>query len=245
MKGVKDAVLFTAIHDFLMVYLPNQRNCSPHTIRSYKYGVGSFLDFVTNQRKIPLSKVTFEMLDSKTIVGFLDDMETTRGCSVSTRNGRLNALRAFFHYSANTEPSTTIYQAEVDKVAMKKEDKSSIVKHLSEQAMKAVLEQPNVSTKKGLRDQFLMILLYDTGARIQEILSIRLKDLRLDKTSTVTVHGKNMKMRSIPLMEKTVMHLRNYLNVFHLGENLHTEKPLFYVIRDDIPREMCLSLIHI
>jgi len=73
MTGVKDTVLFTAIHDFLMVYLPNQQRCSPHTIRAYRYALGALLDFVTKRRNIPLSKVTFEMLDRKTIIAFLDD----------------------------------------------------------------------------------------------------------------------------------------------------------------------------
>jgi site-specific recombinase XerD len=239
MTGVKDTVLFTAIHDFLMVYLPNQQRCSPHTTRAYRYALGTLLDFVTKRRNIPLSKVTFEMLDRKTIIAFLDDIEKNRGCSIATRNGRLNAIRSFFHYAANTEPAAMIYRVEVDSIVVKKEDKPSIVAHLSEPAMKALLEQPNVSTKKGLRDQFLMILLYDTGTRIQELLNIRLQDLHLGKTATVTLCGKGSKTRSVPLMEKTVEHLHQYLKAFHREENLRTDKPLFYVIRDGIPRAMC------
>jgi len=239
MTGVKDTVLFTAIHDFLMVYLPDQQRCSPHTIRAYRYALGALLDFVTKRKNIPLSKVTFEMLDRKTIIAFLDDIETNRKCSIATRNGRLNALRSFFHYAANTEPAATIYRVEVDNVPVKKEDKSSIVAHLSEAAMKTLLEQPDVSTKKGLRDQVLMILLYDTGARIQEVLNIRLDDLHLGRNATVTLRGKGSKARSVPLMEKTVVHLRNYLKTFHREENLHTGRPLFYVIRDGSPKSMC------
>lgn len=239
MTGVKDAVLFTAIHDFLMVYLPNQQRCSPHTIRAYRYTLSALLDFVTRCNKIPLSKVTFEMLDRNTIIAFLDDMEKNHGCSISTRNTRLNAIRSFFHYAADVEPTATIYRVEVDNVPVKKEERSCIVEHLSETAMKTILEQPNVNTRKGLRDQFLMIILYDTGARIQEILNVCLQDLHLDKTSTVTLHGKGSKTRSVPLMEKTVVHLRNYLKVFHREENLRTERPLFYVIRDGSPKAMC------
>lgn len=239
MTGVKDTVLFSAIHDFFMVFLPVQQRCSPNTIRSYRYAIGALLDFVKKTRSTPLSKITFDMLDSKTISAFLDDIENNRGCSIATRNERLNAIRSFFHYVANTEPAAVIYTVEIDKVRIKKEDRTRIAPHLSEVAMKAILEQPDTKTRKGMRDQFLMIFLYDTGARIQELLDVRLQDLRLGNISTVTLIGKGSKARTVPLMTKTVIYLRNYIKMFHREEDMRTGKPLFYVIRDGVPKAMC------
>jgi site-specific recombinase XerD len=241
MTGVKDAVLFQSVHDFINVNLPNQRKCSQHTIRSYRHTLKSLLNFVKTNKQIPLSKVTFKMLDAKMIIAFLDSMEEANNWSISTRNQRLNTIRSFFHYAADFDPTATIYRTEVDKVAIKKQEKNYCVEHLNELAMKTVIEQPNTSTAKGLRNRFLMILLYDTGARIQELLNIRLQDLRIEKasTSTVTLYGKNSKIRSVPLMEKTVSHLHDYLKAFHNGETLCTERPLFYVLRDGIPKFMC------
>lgn len=74
---------------------------------------------------------------------------------------------------------------------------------MTEAAEKALLEQPDTKTKIGRRDQFLMIFLYDTGARIQEVLDIKICDIRIDKTPTVALHGKGKKIRSVPLMKDT------------------------------------------
>ena len=97
-------------------------------------------------------------------------------------------------------------------------------------AMTAIAEQTNTGTAKGLRDRFLIILMYDTGARIQEILNIRLCDLQMGRFPKVTLHGKGSKTRDVPLMEKTVQHLRKYLSEFHSAMPLSSETPLFYSV---------------
>lgn len=122
---------------------------------------------------------------------------------------------------------------------MKKPEKPNIIEYMSEAAVKVILEQPDTRTKKGLRDQFLMVVLYDTGARIQEALDIRLRDIHLGKTSTILLHGKGSKARSIPLTEKTVEHLHNYISVFHPGESAYSDQYLFYVARCGQKNRMC------
>jgi site-specific recombinase XerD len=92
------------------------------------------------------------------------------------------------------------------------------------------LAQPDGSTEKGLRDRFFMILMYDTGARLNEMISIKLPDFRLGKTPTITLHGKGNKERSVPLMERTVEHLREYIEVFHHGTAMSANTDLFYVV---------------
>lgn len=108
---------------------------------------------------------------------------------------------------------------------------------MSEAAVKALLEAPDTSTKMGLRDQFLMI--YDTGARNQEALDVKICDLRIDKTPTVTLHGKGDKIRVVPLMKDTVKHLHNYMAVFHKGETWLSSEWLFYVERKGTRSAMC------
>ena len=107
---------------------------------------------------------------------------------------------------------------------------------MSETAVKALLAAPDTRTKMGLRDQFLMIFLYDTGARIQEALNVKICDLRIDKTPTVTLHGKGGKIRVVPLMKDTVQHLHNYMGVFHKGESVFSTEWLFYVERKGFPQ---------
>ena len=239
MAGIADVTLFSLVHDFFRIYLPDMRHSSPHTIRAYQTSLELLFDFVKNKKKISLSEITFEMIDHSMLSSFLDWLEHERGCSVSTRNHRLMCISAFYAYAAKMEPTTVIHQAELCKVPRKKPDKPEIIEYMSESAVKAILAQPDTSTPKGLRDQFLMIFLYDTAARIQETLDIRLADIRPGKTPTVILRGKGSKVRTVPLMEKTVEHFQNYSKVFHPGESAHSEQYLFYVLRCGQKNRMC------
>ena len=84
-----------------------------------------------------------------------------------------------------------------------------------------------------------MIFLYDTGARIQEVLDVKICDIKVDRTPTVTLHGKGKKTRIVPLMKDTVKHLQNYMKVFHPGETWMSSEWLFYVERKGIRNAMC------
>ena len=228
---VKDTLLFGLIHDFFKVYLPTQRNSSKHTIVSYKTAVDNLLDYVTAEKNIPLAAVTFKMIDSKMLASFLSGIEG-KGNSITTRNHRLACIRAFYAYAAKMEPAAVIHYDEIFKVPLKKSAEPKGVEYMSEAAISAVLAEPDASTEKGLRDQFIMLLLYDTGARIQELMDITLRDLYLGKSPSVTImHGKGDKTRVVPISEKTVEHCKNYVSVFHADEQPYSAAPLFYTIR--------------
>jgi len=239
MTGVVDVTLFSLVHDFFKVYLPNMRHSSPHTIRAYQTSLEMLFDFVKSEKQINLSEITFEMISHNMISSFLDWLELERGCSISTRNHRLMCICAFYAYAAKMEPTTVVYQAELAKVPRKKPTKPEVIEYMSETAVKSILAQPNTAMPKGLRDQFLMVFLYDTAARIQEALDVRLKDTNLGKTPTVTLRGKRSKIRTVPLMEKTVEHFKNYINVFHSDESVYSEQYLFYVVRHGQKNRMC------
>jgi site-specific recombinase XerD len=119
---------------------------------------------------------------------------------------------------------------EAKKIPLKKNKTKNLVEHMSESALATILAQPDAATSKGLRDRFFMVLMYDTGARMQEMLDLKLCDLRLGKTPTVTLHGKGDKTRSVPLMTRTVEHLRAYLSEFHKESGLSADTHLFYLI---------------
>lgn len=238
MARLKDKLLFTLIHDFLKIYLPGQKCSSPHTIRNYRISIDMLLNFVKKEKGITLADITFEMLDANTIVSFLDYLENERGCSVSTRNQRLKCLHSFFNYAATIEPAAVLYQAEIRKIVLKKEPEKDIVDFMSETAVKALLEAPDTSTKKGFRDLCYMALSYDTAARVQEMLNLKIRDLTFGTTATVLLHGKGSKIRTVPLMEKTVSLLKRYIDVFHSGENAFSDEYLFYVERQNERRQM-------
>jgi site-specific recombinase XerD len=238
MSKVTDELLFKLIHNFLIVYLPSQRNSSPNTIRAYREAIEMLLDYITQQNGIPLFKVTFRMLDEKTVSAFLNSLETERGCGISTRNHRLKCFRAFLKYAAMVEPTAVMHQAELFKIPFKKETEVKTVKYLSETAVKALLTEPDTTKEKGLRNRFFMIFAYDTAARVQELVDIRLKDIKLGKTPTVIITGKGSKTRTVPLMKPTILHLNNYFDVFHYRETMLSDRPLFYSIRSGIPQPL-------
>ena len=183
-----------------------------------------------NCKQISLGDVTFNHLTTEVILSFLEYLEIGRGCSVLTCNTRFAAIRAFMDYAADRDLTLVANLNKLKKVPFKKPDNTVTVDYMSMTAITAIIEQPDTSMPKGLRDQFFMILLYDTGARVQEILNIKLRDLQLGRLPKVILLGKGRKTRIVPLMEKTVLHLKKYLLVFHPNPASATDLPLFYSV---------------
>ena len=233
---VADEILFRLFRDYFKLYLPKMRECSKHTIRSYRTAINSLLDFVKAEKKIGLDEVTLNMLTDKMVVKYLDSLKEN-GNSASTRALRLTCIKAFFSYAAEVEPTSVFDAGKITKIEVGKEAKHKLIDYLSEPAIKALLEQPDPTTEKGLRDQFILLMMYDSAARLQEIRSLTLRDIIWDKEVSVTLHGKGNKTRIVPLMKPTVEHLKNYLKVFHPSydrkENAYTDAPLFYVVQHD------------
>jgi site-specific recombinase XerD len=238
MTRVKDKVLFSLVHDFFKVYLTKMTNRSPNTVYAYRESLDALLDFVKAEKKISLSKVTFEMIDRHMLTKFLDSLEA-KGCSITTRNHRLNRIRAFYKYAAKMELTAVIHQDEILKVPLKTTEKSDIIEYMSEDAVKSILAAPDTKTPKGLRDQFLMVLLYDTGARIQEIMGMRVRDIRKGKKPTVTIHhGKGGKTRTVPILRSTLEQFEHYVRVFHPAVNEYSDEFLFYVVQHGQKNQM-------
>ena len=230
MTGFGGSTLFELIHDYLKIYLPKQYQVSPNTIRSYRESLELLVDFVKERKYIQLQDVTFEMLSADIILSFLDYLEISRGCSVTTRNNRLAAIRAFFGYAADRDVTTVANLNELKKVPVKKPNEVSVVEYMSMAAITAIVEQADINTYKGLRDRFFMVLMYDTGARIQEMVDIKLCDLQISKISKITLHGKGNKTRVVPLMERTTQYLQKYMAEFHKNTPLSSQTPLFYTV---------------
>ncbi|KMW10090.1 hypothetical protein HMPREF9470_05603 [[Clostridium] citroniae WAL-19142] len=208
--------LFPLIHDYLKTYLPKQRNVSHNTIRSYRKALEELLDYTKEHEQIPLGQIAFEHLTADAIFFFLEYLQTEKGCSTSTCNARFAAIRAFMDYAADHDVTLVAELNKLKKVPFRKpDDTTATVEYMSMAAITAIIEQPDATTSKGLRDRFFMILLYDTGARVQEMLNIRLSDIQLGPLPKVTLFGKGRKTRVVPLMEKTAQHLKKYLLKFH------------------------------
>ena len=229
MGKIKDIELFTLIHDFFKTYLPEQRKASPHTIRAYQKSLDGLLDYAAAQKSISLCEITFASIDHDMLSGYLDHLEKN-GCSISTRNHRLKGIRAFYSYVAMRKPALAIHQTEIHKVPFKKAETVVSIDYMIETAMGALLAQPDPSDRKGLRDQFLLLLLYDTAARVQEIVDIKVCDIKRGKAPTAVLYGKGSKTRTVPLMKKTMQHFERYMKVFHPDTDEYSARPLFYSV---------------
>ena len=230
MKRAADPQFFIQVRGFLTVYLPRQKCLSPHTIKAYRDTLNLLRQFLRDQKQIPFTAITFDQLDHVVIEEFLAWLGSARQCRASTRNHRLAALRSFFHYAALQEPALMAAYAELQKVPAAKVVVPP-VEYLSDKALQVLLAQPNAHTHRGLRDQFLLVLLYDTAARIHEVLNLRLKDFNLDvPVPFVYLNGKGHKIRAVPLLSKTVDHLDYYLHNFHPEATRSDQDFLFYTV---------------
>lgn len=231
MGRIKSSDLFQFLHDYLRVYLPDQRCASPHTIKAYRETLNQFMDYLVNTTDVSLEKVTFDCFSYDEVSSYLDWLVSEKNCSVSTRNHRLAVIRSFMSYAVSRNSEYMIYKNALSGIPISKSPVFSGIEYMSENAVRALLAQPDSHTRKGLRDQFLMILMYDSAARIQEILNLKVCDIRCGTTPTATLLGKGSKVRTVPLMPETIAHFRNYRNAYHADEDEHSTQPLFYVIR--------------
>lgn len=227
MKNDKDK-LFKYLKDFFTIYLPKQRNSSSHTIISCKQTWNLLLKYINKSLNINLANLTFKDINRQVVIGFLDTMEEEKGWTVSTRNQRLACIRSFFKYASAIEPLLVIYYNELKGIPLKKNiNTSHIIEFMSIDTLKVLLQQPDTSTKIGVRDLFFMVLMYDTAARDCEMLGMKFCDLN-EKEKTVYLMGKGSKPRLVPITADTVKHFQNYAKIYHSDKD--GTQPMFYTI---------------
>jgi len=211
---------------FFGEYLPGTRNLSGNTIMAYRDSFRLLLLFCQDFCNTPIEKLTIKMLDDKMVIRFLDWVQEERRCSIATRNQRLAALHAFFRYVQAQAPESLLYCQKILQIPFKKHHKPIVV-HLTAEQTRSLLAAPNPETKSGRRDMTLLSVLYDTGARVQELCDLRVRDVRLDYPAVISLTGKGRKTRRVPLMDNTEALLRSYMAENQLERNSNLDAPLF------------------
>jgi site-specific recombinase XerD len=212
--------------EFLAGYLPEQKNVSKNTIRSYRDTFKLLIAYCQEIKGIPSERITLNLLSSEWITGFLGWLEGERKCSISTRNQRLAALHSFFRYVQAEEPAGMFHFQKVTAIPIKRV-KRTVVEYLTPEAMKLLLEQPDKHTPRGRRDLTLISVLYDSGARVQELIDMRVCDVTLHVPAVLTLTGKGNKSRRVPLMKNAASLLQSYLMENKLDKPWKNEQPLF------------------
>ena len=212
---------------FLTGHLAGLRGCSPNTIASYRDTFKLLISWLRDERSIPPGKLTLDCLDAAAITGFLNWLEAERRNSISTRNQRLAAISSFCAWMQTEDPARMACWQDILAIPAKKQARPAI-SHLTVEQARRLLAQPDRSTRQGRRDATLLATLYDTGARVQELADLAVRDIRLQHPAMVSLTGKGRKTRHVPLAGNTTELLAAYLAEHRLDEPGHDDHPVFY-----------------
>jgi integrase/recombinase XerD len=227
MNSSKPNALGRMLRSFFADHLPRVRGSSPHTILNYRDTFVLFLRFVADRHKRSVSQLDLSDLDPPEVLAFLEHLETTRHNLVATRNVRLAAIHAFFRYCATADPTQVEHCQRVLAIPFKRTG-SRPIHYLEYEEIQAVLGSIDRTTADGRRDYVLLAIMFNTGARVQEIVTLCVRDLRLEALPQVRLFGKGRKERWCPLWPQTAELLRAWL-----GESISPDRPLFCNHRGD------------
>lgn len=198
------------LQQYFCQYLIDQRDLSPDTIKAYRDTFKLLLRYFEKQCRRKVERLCVADLDAPRILKFLQFLERRRDNGPRSRNARLAAIRSFFRYVVSVEPLLLPVAQRVLSIPVKRFE-HHCVGFLSREQMQSLLDAPVVSSRTGIRDRALLMLMYNTGARVSEIVALRVGDVRLESGGSVHIRGKGRKQRSVPLWPKTVELLRQWL----------------------------------
>lgn len=218
MKNKLPQYLKEYMNDYLLV----QKNFSVHTISSYKYTFNEFLKFCINIKNMNIKNITLDTFEKTIILEFLDYLENDKENSIATRNNRLKNIKAFLKYIYPNETDRILQFQKVFDIPLKKEEEKPM-EYMTVDVLELLLKQPNLSTITGRRDLTLLATLYDTGARVSELINLKVRDVKFDNNSTtIKLFGKGSKTRIVPIVSNTEKLLKQYLKEHNLvNQNDH------------------------
>jgi integrase/recombinase XerD len=190
--------LLSLTQSFFSDYLQGTRGASPHTVRAYRDAVKLFLLFLAGYQHRNIADVTLEDIQSEAVLAFLNHIESHRGNSAATRNSRLAALHSFVQHLLRQDVTRAGQYAGILAIRPKRARQRTIA-YLEPEEARAVIEAISFHNWQGRRDRALLLLLYNTGARVSEVLALRAGDIRLDRMRQVRFLGKGRKERVCPL----------------------------------------------
>lgn len=211
---------------FLTVYLPGHLGSKKNTLLSYRDSFSLLLKYCRDVENYAPEKLMITQIDRELVLRFLKWLEEERHCKITTRNQRLAAIHSFFSFLMVEAPQYMEQCQKVLSIPMKKADKPPLM-YLPLDAVKGLLEQPDRNTSHGRRDAVLLSLLYDTGARVQELVDLKVCDINLNDTVTIVLTGKGGKSRIVPVMKPTGELLRQYIEGNGLSHPARSRNPLF------------------
>jgi site-specific recombinase XerD len=209
MKKPLPNLLGAIVRDYFTDHLPRLRGASPHTIHSYRDSIVLLLRFLAAQGGKAITQLDLVDIDPSGILAFLSYLEKERKNGVSTRNVRLSAIHAFFHFVASRNPEHLELAQRVLGIPFKRA-RQRVIDYLEYEEIDSILQAIDRTTTQGARNYALLATMFNTGARVQEIADLRFRDLQLDKPFQVRLFGKGRKERYCPIWPQTASVLRAF-----------------------------------
>jgi len=225
-------LFFFAVNDYIKRLRLDLK--SEKTVTTYMEGLESFRSYLCGQMKLNIEKIRFSDIDDDMIRNFLKYLIES-GHSLSTRNIKLISIKGYIRYCAEKDITLLPLQLKVSKIKTKKVPPK---KHnwISSAQVRLLLEQPS-KNRTGIRDRFIMLILFSTGMRLNELLECRIDAVHVcGKDSYIYVKGKGNKERVIPITRETIDNINVYLDVFHRNSN--NDDFLIYTIHDGTKHKM-------
>lgn len=204
--------LGTLIVSFFRNYLVNQKGYPQNTISNYSDCIQLLISFTCENLKVAIDKLKLSHFTDNLILDFLDHLEKERGNKVATRNQRLAAIKTFFRFLALQDPTFISVCERVCAISAKKTE-HKVIASLEKDEVDAIFTSVKSDTLWGARDQALLHLLYNTGARVSELVDLDVSHLRLEEPCQVLLTGKGQKQRITPLFPETVTAIKHYLKL--------------------------------
>ena len=192
--------------------MPLERAASDNTCASYAYAFKLLFEYASERLKVPPSALCLEQLDAPLVVGFLHHLETERGNGPRSRNIRLAAIKSFMHFLEYRVPAALEQIRRILAIPAKKAD-TRLVRHLTVEEIKSLLDAPEPTRRDGIRDRAMLHLCFAGGLRVSELVGLRIDQLTLQGQASLLIHGKGRKERCLPLWKETASALKAWLAV--------------------------------
>jgi site-specific recombinase XerD len=215
------------LENFFIKYMIGEYGSSKHTIRAYRDSFSLLLTFMKQVKRIDADKLDLKHFNRDVILDFLLWLEKVHNNSMSTRNQRYAAIRSFFKYLQYAEPTRIKEWQNIRSIKIKKTAEKT-VSYLSIEGIKLILDQVPVNYRDSRRDLALLALLYDSGARVQELVDLTPACIRREPPYHAILTGKGNKQRVVPLQNEQINLLERYIEDYGLNLSERESCPLFF-----------------
>jgi site-specific recombinase XerD len=195
------------LQTFFVHHLASHKRASLQTIAAYRDCFRLLLGFLHRRRGLEPARLVLTDVGPDTVLSFLDHLEKERANSIRSRNARLAAIRSFFRFVALAAPEAIGQVTRILAIPVKRIDRR-LVGYLTRPEVEAILAAPDRTQRTGRRDHALLVTLYNSGARVSEIVALRRGDVEFGATTVLHLRGKGRKERAVPLWPKTSRALR-------------------------------------